>query len=57
VADGRQLVATPSRSGPFSGMEIWSGSMLVYSDTSYGDAKAAPIDSPVDTPDTTMLPI
>ncbi|PPQ30123.1 hypothetical protein [Rhodopila globiformis] len=56
VADGRRLLALRSRSGPFSGIEIWSGSTLVYSDTPYGDAKAAAIDSPFATPDTTMLP-
>jgi hypothetical protein len=58
VTDARRLMAMHLRCGPFSGMEIWSGTALVYSDTPYGDTTGAPtpIDSPFDTPDTTMLP-
>jgi len=58
VAEGRLLMAMQSRCGPFSGMEIWCGASLVYSDTPYAGAAGvpAPIDSPFDTPDTTILP-
>jgi hypothetical protein len=58
VADARRLMAMQSRFGPFSGIEIWCGDSLVYSDTPYADVMGAPmpVDSPFATPDSTILP-
>src|SRR3954452_16128154 len=58
VAEARRLMAMQSRCGPFSGIEIWSGASLVYSDTPYANGMNVPmpIDSPFATPDSTILP-
>nr|WP_294504520.1 hypothetical protein [uncultured Rhodopila sp.] len=58
LAHGRHLMASRSAGGTFSGMEIWSGGTLLYSDTGYAGESAAPaaIVSPFQTAETTMLP-
>jgi hypothetical protein len=55
---GRHLMASRSAGGPFSGMEIWSGGTLVYTDTAYAGETAAPacIVSPFQTAESTILP-
>jgi len=58
IANGFHLLATRVPCGPFNGMEIWSGASLLYSNTPYADAAVipAPIESPFDTPESTILP-
>jgi hypothetical protein len=58
IADGFRLLAMGERSGPFSGMEIWRGASLLYSNIAYADASGAraPVESPFNTPDSTILP-
>jgi hypothetical protein len=58
VAHGRRLLAARMRTGMFSGMEIWSGTSLIYSDKGYTEdpKSSAAIDSPFQTPESTMLP-
>jgi hypothetical protein len=58
LAHGRRLMTSRSARGTFSGMEIWSGATLVYSDTGYAgeSGPAAAIVSPFQTAETTILP-
>jgi hypothetical protein len=55
---GRRLIAERSKTGTFSGLEIWCGASLVYSDRCYAGDTGAPaaIDSPFLTRETTILP-
>ena len=58
LTHGRRLIAARSETETFSGMEIWCGTSLVYSDACYanGDGPAPKIDSPFQTPESTILP-
>jgi len=58
LAHGRRLIAARSKTETFSGMEIWCGASLVYSDACYADGDGTPpeIDSPFQTPESTILP-
>jgi len=58
LAHGRHLIAARSKTDTFSGMEIWCGTSLVYSDACYADGDGPPpeIDSPFQTPESTILP-
>ncbi len=58
LAHARRLMASPSAGGTFSGMEIWNGATLLYSDTGYAGESAAPaaIVSPFQTAESTILP-
>ena len=58
MARGRRLMASRSAGGTCSGMEIWSGGTLVYSDTGYAGESAPPaaIASPFQTAESTILP-
>jgi hypothetical protein len=58
VARGRRLIAERSNTAAFSGLEIWCGASLVYSDRCYADDTRSPsaIDSPFLTRETTILP-
>lgn len=53
---GRRLIAERSKTGAFSGLEIWRGASLVYSDRCYADEIGSPaaIDSPFLTGETTI---
>lgn len=55
---GRRLMASRAAGGMFSGMEIWNGATLVYSDIGYAGETAAPaaIVSPFQTAESTILP-
>jgi hypothetical protein len=58
LTHARSLMASRSAGGMFSGMEIWSGGTLVYSDTGYAGESAPPaaIVSPFQTAESTILP-
>jgi hypothetical protein len=58
LAFGRRLMASRSAGGTFSGMEVWSGGTLVYSDTGYAGESGppAPVVSPFQTAESTILP-
>jgi hypothetical protein len=58
VAGGRRLLEARAWSGFISGMEIWCGEALVYSDRCHADdtGTQAAISSPFATPETTILP-